>query len=160
MRFGLALVCFHMLLAVSPGFSETASLPSQTKDELRQQQTALEQKLQAFTEALNNVRAKLNALEKPTGNSPGIEEKQTVLKQKEVTVLDEISVVSTRLEQLPRGVTRSTVTRSKMDNQPTKDFRESLDTQPGITLRKRNGPRDYSISIRGSVRSRVRCKKN
>ena len=148
-RFSLALVCLTILPAISPAFSKTATPSSYTEEELRQQQTELEQKLQSLTETLNKVRAQLKALENSTTDSSIPVESHTVLKEKEVTVLDEISVVSTRLKQLPLGVTRTTTPRTQLDNQPAKDFRESLESQPGIILRKRNGPRDFSIAIRG-----------
>ncbi len=142
----MAIIFLIMSLAVPPAFSAS---PSMTQGELLQQRSTLEQELATLKEKLRGVQAELEALDTPTGASSTTEAAKTALKQKEVTVLDEISVVSTRLQQEPRGTTRSTVKRNQLDNQPAKDFRESLESQPGIILRKRNGPRDYSIGIRG-----------
>ena len=147
--FSLALVSLTLSLSVSPVFSASELPSSPTKEELLQRRITLEQDLRTLTEKLNSVRAELDALKEPTGDVSGTKEQQAVLKQQEVTVLDEISVVSTRLHQLPVGVTRSTTARNQLDNQTTKDFNESLKRKPGIILRKRNGPRDYSIGIRG-----------
>ena len=146
MPLGMAIIFLNMSLSVSPVFSAS---PSPTQGELLQEQTTLEQELAALKEKLRRVQAELEALDTQTDASSTAEATKTALKQKEVTVLDEISVVSTRLQQEPRGTTRTTVKRNQIDNQPAKDFRESLESQPGIILRKRNGPRDYSIGIRG-----------
>ncbi len=142
----MAIIFLTMSLSLSPAF---AASPSPTQGELLQQQTTLEQELATLQEQLRRVQAELEALDTPTDASSSTEAAKTALKKQEVTVLDEISVVSTRLLQTPRGTTRSTVKRNQIDNQPAKDFRESLESQPGIILRKRNGPRDYSIAIRG-----------
>ncbi len=146
MPLSMAIIFLNLSLFVPPVFSASTS---QTEGDLLQQQTTLEQELSTLQEKLRRVQAELEALDTPTDASSTTEATKTALKQKEVTVLDEISVVSTRLLQAPRGTTRTTVKRNQIDNQPAKDFRESLESQPGIILRKRNGPRDYSIAIRG-----------
>ena len=146
MPLSMAIIFLNMSLSVSPVFPAS---PSPTQGELLQEQSTLEQELTTLKEKLHRVQAELKALDDPAYASSTTQTSKTALKQKEVTVLDEISVVSTRLRQEPRGTTRSTVRRNQIDNQPAKDFRESLESQPGIILRKRNGPRDYSIGIRG-----------
>ncbi len=146
MPLGMAIIFLNMSLSVSPVFPASSSL---TQGELLQEQSTLEQELATLKDRLRRVQAELKALDESTNTSSTTQASKTALKQKEVTVLDEISVVSTRLQQEPRGTTRSTVRRNQLDNQPAKDFRESLESQPGIILRKRNGPRDYSIGIRG-----------
>ncbi len=143
----IAFIVFNMSLSlVLPATSEGSSV---NQEALLEQRKTLEKELQILTEKLRRVQAELESLESTPNNSSATQTAKTVLKEKEVTVLDEISVVSTRLQQAPQGITRSTVNRNQIDNQPAKDFRESLESQPGIILRKRNGPRDYSIAIRG-----------
>ena len=148
-RFSFILMCVSVSFSLSPVFSadDLSSLDLETN--AIQRRAVLEKKLHALTEDLENVRAELDALNMSSEHAPSSVDQHAVLSQKEVQILDAITVTSTRLQQLPRGVTRSTTTRTQMDNQPAKDFRESLESQPGIILRKRNGPRDYSISIRG-----------
>jgi iron complex outermembrane receptor protein len=104
--------------------------------------------LQRLNTRLTDIQQELKTLEE-IDEFPDAFTRKTDLQQQEVTVLQEISVVSSRINPEPIGITRSTTPRSQMDNQPTKDFRESLENQPGIILRRRNGPRDFSIGIRG-----------
>lgn len=149
MHMSMAIIFLNMGFALSlvhPAIAEVSSLNHQA---LLEQRKTLEQELQSLTEKLRRVQTELEFLENTPEDATTTEAEKTLLKQKEVTVLDEISVISTRLQQAPQGITRSTVKRNQIDNQPAKDFRESLESQPGIILRKRNGPRDYSIAIRG-----------
>lgn len=64
--------------------------------------------------------------------------------------LADTSIVSQRLQKRPEGVTLSATPRSEYDSQPTRQMRESLESLPGVIVRQANGPRDFSISIRGS----------
>jgi iron complex outermembrane receptor protein len=50
----------------------------------------------------------------------------------------------------PDGVARSTATREEFAEQPTRHMRESLESLPGMVVRQGEGPRDFTISIRGS----------
>jgi len=141
------------LLFLSVGHSMAASnaAGTSTKAQLAQQRQALEAELIQLENRLTSVRAQLRALDKD-GSSSGTssdESAQVALKETEVEVLSQIDVVAKRIQRLPLGVTRETADRSTIDNQPAKDFRESLESIPGIVLRQRNGPRDFSISIRG-----------
>jgi iron complex outermembrane receptor protein len=54
--------------------------------------------------------------------------------------------------EAPSGVTRSIVPRTELTDQPTRTMRESLESLPDVMTRQGNGPRDLSISIRGSGR--------
>lgn len=64
--------------------------------------------------------------------------------------LADTSIVSTRMQRRPEGISLSATAPSETDSQPTRTLRESMESLPGIVLRQANGPRDFSISIRGS----------
>ncbi len=64
--------------------------------------------------------------------------------------LKDMSIVSQRVQKRPEGVSLSATPRTEHDSQPTRHMRESLESLPGVIVRQANGPRDFSISIRGS----------
>lgn len=64
--------------------------------------------------------------------------------------LEDMSITSRRLQKHPDGVTLTATPRSEYDSQPTRTMRESLESLPGVVVRQANGPRDFSISLRGS----------
>lgn len=63
--------------------------------------------------------------------------------------LADMSIVSQRLQKRPEGVSLSATVPAETDSQPTRTMQESLQSLPGIALRQANGPRDFSIMIRG-----------
>ncbi|HRC44250.1 MAG TPA: TonB-dependent receptor plug domain-containing protein, partial [Nitrospira sp.] len=64
--------------------------------------------------------------------------------------LADVSIVSDRVQRRPEGITLSATEQSETESQPTRTLRESMESLPGVVLRQANGPRDFSISIRGS----------
>jgi iron complex outermembrane recepter protein len=64
--------------------------------------------------------------------------------------LEDMSIISRRLLKHPEGVTLTTTVPSEYQSQPTRTMRESLESLPGVVIRQANGPRDFSISLRGS----------
>ena len=64
--------------------------------------------------------------------------------------LEDMSIVSRRIQKHPAGVTFTATPQSEYDSQPTRTMRESLESLPGVIVRQANGPRDFSISLRGS----------
>lgn len=64
--------------------------------------------------------------------------------------LTDVSIVSNRAQKHSEGITLSATPRSEYESQPTRHMRESLESLPGVIVRQANGPRDFSISIRGS----------
>jgi iron complex outermembrane recepter protein len=64
--------------------------------------------------------------------------------------LEDMSIISRRLLKHPEGVTLTTTVPAEYQSQPTRTMRESLESLPGVVIRQANGPRDFSISIRGS----------
>ncbi len=131
-----------------PPTSVQAASPTTVSSQDRE---ALENELDSLTTRLEAIKAKLKSLSQssPTPTTPSSQQTEAKLNEEKIQVLDEINIVSTRIVQAPQGITRSVVSRDHIDNQPAKDFRESLESIPGVVLRQRNGPRDFSISIRG-----------
>lgn len=63
---------------------------------------------------------------------------------------DEIQVLGSKIEQNPGGRTIGKVERDKIESTDAFNLRDMFTTVPGVTLRQSNGPRDVSISVRGS----------
>lgn len=55
-----------------------------------------------------------------------------------------------QLQQQPEGVSRSTVPRSEMSDQPTRSLKESMESAPGMVVTPGPGGRAVDLSIRGS----------
>lgn len=63
--------------------------------------------------------------------------------------LADMSIVSKRLQKHPEGMSLSATVPSETESQPTRTMKESMESLPGVVLRQANGPRDFSIMIRG-----------
>ncbi|HEU4684820.1 MAG TPA: TonB-dependent receptor [Nitrospira sp.] len=63
--------------------------------------------------------------------------------------LADMSIVSRRFQQRLEGMSLLSTVPAETDSQPTRTMQESLQSMPGIALRQANGPRDFSIMIRG-----------
>ena len=63
--------------------------------------------------------------------------------------LTDVSIISGKPQKRAEGVTISATERSETTEQPTRHFRESLESLPGVVVRQGNGPRDFNINIRG-----------
>ena len=63
--------------------------------------------------------------------------------------LADVSIVSERVQRRPEGLSLSSTTPDETDSQPTRTMKESMESLPGVVLRQANGPRDFSIMIRG-----------
>ncbi|MEO8327130.1 MAG: TonB-dependent receptor, partial [Nitrospirota bacterium] len=101
---------------------------------------------------LEGIRKQLRELDQTPVSQQSDEHRQTqaTLQEEEVETLEEMSIVSTRILKRPEGLTLSSTPQSETEMQPTRTMKESLESLPGIILRQANGPRDFSISIRGS----------
>jgi iron complex outermembrane recepter protein len=60
------------------------------------------------------------------------------------------SAAAASLYQAPAGQTETTIDRSQFDNRPAFSVGDVLRDSPGVSVKQGNGPRDISISIRGS----------
>jgi len=63
--------------------------------------------------------------------------------------LSDTSIVSKRLQKRPEGLSLSSTVQAETDSQPTRTMKESMESLPGVIMRQANGPRDFSIAIRG-----------
>lgn len=112
-------------------------------------------------EQLKNILQELEELQRGREQtSPPAEKPKTVIEkvtteEAEATgampeyELADTSIVSKRLQKRPEGVSVSSTVPSETDSQPTRTMKESMESLPGVVLRQANGPRDFSIMIRG-----------
>lgn len=63
--------------------------------------------------------------------------------------LADMNIVSKRFQKRPEGLSLSATVPAETDSQPTRTMKESMESLPGIVMRQANGPRDFSITIRG-----------
>jgi iron complex outermembrane receptor protein len=102
-------------------------------------------------EAPRELRAK-PALQKPKARSSSArrQARPPVATASAQTKNETASAARASLYQAPAGQTETTVDRSQFDNRPAFSVGDVLGDSPGVSLRQGNGPRDISISIRGS----------
>ena len=63
--------------------------------------------------------------------------------------LSDLSIVSKRFQKRPEGLSLSATIPAETNSQPTRTMKESMESLPGVVLRQANGPRDFSMTIRG-----------
>ncbi|MDP1767310.1 MAG: TonB-dependent receptor [Nitrospirota bacterium] len=63
--------------------------------------------------------------------------------------LSDLSIVSKRFQKRPEGLSLSATIPAETNSQPTRTMKESMESLPGVVLRQANGPRDFSMMIRG-----------
>ncbi len=118
---------------------------TQREQELRDQLKSILQELEELQKAREET---VPATKRPSVVKEQIEPKGPEEVPK--VELSDISIVSTRVQKRPEGITLSATPRSEYDSQPARHMKESLESLPGVIVRQANGPRDFSISIRGS----------
>jgi iron complex outermembrane receptor protein len=115
--------------------------------ELRNQLKTILQELEEIGQAKEQAKPE-------TERPPIVKEKMepTVSESPDATPhyeLADTSIVSQRLQKRPEGVSLAATLPSETDSQPTRTMRESMESLPGVVLRQANGPRDFSMMIRG-----------
>ena len=123
------------------GSSREQELREQLNDILKELDEIQQQKEHAKPEAERPAIIKEQAESEATG-----EAQATAVPHYD---LADMSIVSDRLQKRPEGVSLSATIPAETDSQPTRTMKESLESLPGIALRQANGPRDFSIMIRG-----------
>lgn len=63
--------------------------------------------------------------------------------------LADVSIVSERVQRRPEGLSLASTEQTETESQPTRTMKESMESLPGVVLRQANGPRDFSLMIRG-----------
>ena len=142
----------HFLNVMPMVFAEAGDPANMSQETLLQQQQELEKELDRLNTRLQEVRDQLGRLaQTPAPQQPDDQQQaQSQLQEEEAIMLEEMSIVSTRILKRPSGISFSSTPQSETDSQPTRTMKESLESLPGVILRQANGPRDFSISIRGS----------
>ena len=109
-------------------------------------------------EQLKGILQELDELQKtregalPPGERPKVVTEKVAPQESETMPeyeLSDVSIVSKRFQKRPEGISLSATIPAETDSQPTRNMKESLESLPGIVLRQANGPRDFSITIRG-----------
>src|SRR5688572_26373448 len=109
---------------------------------------------------LKNILQELEELQQQKAGARPEEERPSIIKEPAESVSPEVSarpdidladmsIVSQRLQKRPEGISLSATVPAETDSQPTRTMKESLESLPGVVLRQANGPRDFSIMIRG-----------
>jgi iron complex outermembrane recepter protein len=118
---------------------------------------------QELREQLRNILHELDEIQQQKERAAPEEERPSIIKEQaepetasggETAAvphfdLADMSIVSKRLQKRPEGISLSATVPAETDSQPTRTMQESLQSLPGIALRQANGPRDFSIMIRG-----------
>ncbi len=119
---------------------------------LREQQ--LREQLKGILQELDDLqRGRESAM--PPAERPKTVTEKVAPEQAEVTgampeyQLEDTSIVSKRIQKRPEGVSLSATVPAETDSQPTRTMKESMESLPGVVLRQANGPRDFSMTIRG-----------
>ncbi len=127
--------------------SSSGTEPSPREGQLREQLKSILQELEALQRGREHT---LPPAEKPKTAIEKVapEEAEATGAMPEYELAD-TSIVSKRIQKRPEGVSLSATIPSETDSQPTRTMKESMESLPGVVLRQANGPRDFSIMIRG-----------
>jgi iron complex outermembrane recepter protein len=143
---GGAVALDHVALAQEPAAAE-AGLQGSREQQLREQLKGILQELEELKQG--------RASTPPPAEQPKTVTEKVSPEQAQVTgampeyELSDTSIVSTRFQKRPEGLSLSSTLPSETDSQPTRTMKESMESLPGVVLRQANGPRDFSMMIRG-----------
>jgi iron complex outermembrane receptor protein len=136
------------LCGLSPNvWAQDSGDPSPREKQLRQQLKQILDELDQLKQP--GAPAPGGASDQPSAPTPVTKTVEREGEAPEVEVQD-MSIVSRRIQKRPEGVSLSATVPTEYQSQPTRHMRESLESLPGVVIRQANGPRDFSISIRGS----------
>jgi iron complex outermembrane receptor protein len=145
MLVGIA-VLDHIALAQEPTSTEAVQ-QGPREQQLREQLKEILQELEDLQ------RGRKNTL--PPAEQPKTVTEKVTPEQSQATgaipeyELSDTSIVSTRFQKRPEGLSLSATLPAETDSQPTRTMKESMESLPGVVLRQANGPRDFSMMIRG-----------
>ena len=127
------------------GTSNANSATTLTEAEKAQKKALLLQQLEA-------IKAELNELDGNTAAPAAVEKKPAEATAKGEKTLGEVVVISNKPKvfERPSGQTVTTIDRDKYKNSPAFTIGDVLTLTPGVTVTQGNGPRDISVSVRGS----------
>ena len=136
----------HVALAQEPAAAEAVQQGSR-EQQLREQLKGILQELEDLKQGREST---LPPAEQPKTVTEKVspEQAQATGAMPEYELSD-TSIVSTRFQKRPEGLSLSSTLPSETDSQPTRTMKESMESLPGVVLRQANGPRDFSMMIRG-----------
>ncbi len=144
--FGGIAVMGQAVLAQEPA-SSSGTEQSPREGQLREQLKSILQELEALQRGQEQT---LPPTEKPkTVIEKVAPEEAEAMGAKPEYELADTSIVSKRIQKRPEGVSLLATIPSETDSQPTRTMKESMESLPGVVLRQANGPRDFSMMIRG-----------
>jgi iron complex outermembrane recepter protein len=149
----VAVTALGVTVALDRGAFAQEPAPTDTVQQNQREQQLREQ-LKGILQELDDLQKGRESTLPPSERPKAVTEKVTP-EQAQVTgampeyELRDTSIVSTRFQKRPEGVSLSATDPSETDSQPTRTMKESMESLPGVVLRQANGPRDFSILIRG-----------
>ena len=127
----------------------SAQEPTQPSASPREEQ--LREQLKGILQELEDLqKTREGAL--PQGEGPKVVTEKVAPQESEAMPeyeLSDVSIVSKRFQKRPEGISLSATIPAETDSQPTRTMKESMESLPGVVLRQANGPRDFSITMRG-----------
>lgn len=144
-----------LLLGLSPGAQTLAQEPtaqSGPATEPSEREKHLRKELQRILEELDQLQQVKPEGDRRTPEGTSIIKGRVEPEEPGVAPeldLTDISIISGKPQKRAEGLTISATERSETTEQPTRHFRESLESLPGVVVRQGNGPRDFNINIRG-----------
>lgn len=129
---------------VASGQEPTQPAASPREEQLREQLKGILQELDELQKTREGAM--------PPGERPKVVTEKVSPEASEVIPeyeLSDVSIVSKRFQKRPEGISLSATIPSETDSQPTRTMKESMESLPGVVLRQANGPRDFSMMIRG-----------
>ncbi|MDE1147122.1 MAG: TonB-dependent receptor [Azospirillaceae bacterium] len=135
-------VALTAVIALSIAWAHPA--PAQTADAAAP--TKAEKKA-ALQRQLEQVQAALTALDADDVAKVAVPQPSTPVPQDVLVTADR---VAPPVRNAPLGQTMGTVSRDQFRNSPAFSVADILALTPGVTMQQGNGPRDVSISVRGS----------
>lgn len=158
-RWGYAMAVGMLVLCVAGNGTALAqeAPPSDTPTSSRER---------ALRDQLKNILQELDELQQKKESEQPEAERPTIIKEKAESAspepateaaseakpdfdLADMSIVSERFQKRAEGMSFLATVPNETQSQPTRTMKESLEALPGIVLRQANGPRDFSIMIRG-----------
>lgn len=150
-RFPIVVIGLALLWASGEGIAMAQAAPPADTGGARERE---------LRDQLKNILQELEELQQQKDSARPEEERPSIIKEPAEPVSPEVSarpdidladmsIVSQRLQKRPEGISLSATVPAETDSQPTRTMKESLESLPGVVLRQANGPRDFSIMIRG-----------
>lgn len=158
-RWGYAVAVGIFVLCVAGNGKALAQEASSSDTSTSPRERELRDQLKSILQELDELQQKKES-GKPEAERPAIIKEKTESDAPETAAeatseakpdfdLADMSIVSKRHQKRPEGLSLSATVPSETESQPTRTMKESMESLPGVVLRQANGPRDFSIMIRG-----------